>query len=82
MAYPYTRKRIPRGTQQPDLMDANGDGYPDAFEAEEAQLLAQISQRRKQFMQGAGKAEERFVEDPTMRSDEGDTEEVTGYLFK
>jgi len=41
--------------------DQNENGYPDQYESEEAALMAQISARRKKFMQGAGAAEQRFV---------------------
>jgi hypothetical protein len=37
--------------------DRNQNGYPDAFEAQEAQLLAQLSSRRKAYMQRYGQAE-------------------------
>jgi hypothetical protein len=41
--------------------DSNQNAYPDAFEAQEAQLLAQISARRKAYMQRYGKAEQQFT---------------------
>jgi hypothetical protein len=40
--------------------DRNQNGYPDAFEAQEAQLLAQVSARRKAYMQRYGKAESSY----------------------
>lgn len=41
----------PAPVSQPaqDLTDANGNHYPDVFEAEEAQVLEQIRLRRKQY---------------------------------
>ena len=41
--------------------DRNQNGYPDAFEAQEAQLLAQLSARRKAYMQRYGQAEQQFT---------------------
>jgi hypothetical protein len=70
MAYPYSRRRQPRNQQpgqfvqpqpQVDMTDANGNGYPDVFDAEEAQLMRQIAARRKAFMNDMGKAEDMFT---------------------
>ena len=82
MAYPYSRRRIPRNPPQPDLTDGNGNGYPDAFEAEEAQLMAQIAQRRKQFMKGAGQAEEDFTSINPSYTGDGDDQSVIDNLLR
>jgi hypothetical protein len=82
MAYPYSRRRIPRNPPQPDLTDANGNGYPDAFEAEETQLMAQIAQRRKQFMQGAGQAEDMFTTSRNNEVGDGDDQSVIDNLLR
>ena len=57
----YPKKRVHRWEKQPSAApvipvqsevpqtDANGNGYPDAYEAQEASLLQQIANRRKAY---------------------------------
>jgi hypothetical protein len=59
------RPRSSRRQQQPtgdNQADNNGNGYPDAFEAEEAQLLQQINARRKMYMQRMSSAETQYAQ--------------------
>lgn len=44
-----------------DFPDKNQNGYPDAFEVQESQILAQMAARRKAYMQRYGKAETRYI---------------------
>ncbi len=85
MAYPFTRKRqsrYPQQPQEPDMTDANGNGYPDAFESEEARVMAQIAERRKAFMQKARIAEEEFTSMNPSYTGDGDDQSVIDNLLR
>lgn len=90
MAYPYTRRRQPRNPQpsqfippQVDMTDANRNGYPDVFDAEEAQLMQQMAARRKAFMKDMGKAEDMFTSyNNSEYIGDGDDQQVIDNLLK
>jgi len=53
--------------------DKNQNGYPDAFEAQEAQMLAQIAARRRAYMQRYGNAESTYTNaEPNPANDNGE----------
>jgi hypothetical protein len=77
MAWRRRRQQQFAAPQQDTSVDANGNGYPDVFEAQEAQLLAQINARRKAYMSKMGQAEDQYVQSGGQSNDLGDTYDST-----
>jgi hypothetical protein len=59
----------------PSFPDANRNGYPDNFEAEEKALKQQIAQRRKQYGQNQEES------NPLFSDDKGDVLEMKQSVF-